>query len=105
MTFMKSFLICFLFVALLLEPARPATNAEVQAMINTFLKEQAVSLDGKFLEGITNREQWEACRSELHREYLEMLGLWPMPQRSPLKAQVTGSIDRDEGFRVEKLHF
>src|SRR5215212_2193324 len=86
--------------------AAPAgTNVEAQAMINAFLKQEAVRLDGKFLEGITNRQQWEDRRETLRREYLEMLGLSPMPERTPLNAQVTGSIDREEGFRVEKLHF
>jgi dienelactone hydrolase len=86
--------------------AQPAaTNAQAQAMITSFLKQEAIRLDSKFLEGITNRQQWEARRKKLHQEYLEMLGLWPMPERTPLNAQVTGTIDREEGFRVEKIHF
>jgi len=82
-----------------------ATNAGGQAMIEAFLRDEAVRLDAQFLAGITNRQQWEARRPELRREYLEMLGLWPLPERTPLNAQVTGTIARDEGFRVEKLHF
>jgi dienelactone hydrolase len=74
-------------------------------MIETFLRNEAVRLDAQFLAGIANRQQWEARRPELRREYLEMLGLWPLPERTPLNAQVTGTLVRDEGFRVEKLHF
>ena len=74
-------------------------------MVNAFLKQEAARLDSKFLEGITNRQQWEARRAQLHQEYMEMLGLWPMPERTPLNAQVTDTIEREEGFRVEKLHF
>jgi cephalosporin-C deacetylase-like acetyl esterase len=87
--------------------AEPAgvTNAEGQAMIETFLRQEAARLDGQFLDGITNREQWEARRLELRRQYFEMLGLWPLPERTPLNAQVTGTLEREEGFRVEKLHF
>src|SRR5947207_3905123 len=87
------------------EPARTASEAPGQAMIESFLRNEAVRLDGKFLDGITNRQQWEARRPELRREYLEMLGLWPLPERTPLNAKTTGTIDREEGFRIEKLHF
>ena len=80
-------------------------NAAAQAMIGTFLRHEATRLDTQFLDGITNRQQWETLRPKLHQQYLEMLGLWPLPERTPLTAQVTGTIERDEGFRVEKLHF
>jgi len=88
-------------------PAEPSRAAEMEGerMMQAFLKAEAIRLDSKFLEGITNRAAWEAARPELHRQYMEMLGLWPMPERTPLKAQVTGTLERDEGFRVEKLHF
>jgi dipeptidyl aminopeptidase/acylaminoacyl peptidase len=41
----------------------------------------------------------------LRQQYFEMLGLWPLPERTPLNAQITGVLEREEGFRVEKLHF
>ncbi|HZO84154.1 MAG TPA: acetylxylan esterase [Verrucomicrobiae bacterium] len=81
-----------------------ATN-EGQSSMLQFLKREAIRLDSKFLDGITNRQQWEAQRGRLREEYLDMLGLWPMPERTPLEAAITGVIERDEGFRVEKLHF
>jgi len=34
----------------------------------------------------------------------EMLGLWPMPERTDLKPVITGKLEHDE-FTVEKLHF
>src|SRR5882672_961182 len=81
------------------------TNSAGTAMLHAFLKQEAVRLDDRFLEGVTNKAQWEARRTELHRQYLEMLGLWPLPERTPLQAKVTGVLERDEGFRVEKVHF
>jgi cephalosporin-C deacetylase-like acetyl esterase len=81
------------------------TNAASAAMAHAFLKQEARRLDATFLDSITNRVQWEARRGELRQQYLEMLGLWPLPERTPLDAQVTGAIERDEGFRVEKVHF
>ncbi|MGO8700827.1 MAG: alpha/beta hydrolase family protein [Limisphaerales bacterium] len=86
------------------EPAE-AAGARGQAMIEAFLREEAIRLDEQFLDGVSNRQQWEARRPELRRQYFEMLGLWPLPERTPLNAQITGTIERQEGFRVEKLHF
>ena len=47
------------------------------------MSQEARRRDAGFLEGITNRVQWEARRPELRREYFEMLGLWPLPERTP----------------------
>src|SRR5262245_25014140 len=74
-------------------------------MMSLFLGQEARRLDSQFLQGITNWTQWEAQRPARHREYLEMLGLWPLPERTPLLPKVTGTLERDEGFRVENLHF
>ncbi|MBI5388347.1 MAG: acetylxylan esterase [Verrucomicrobia bacterium] len=99
-------LLSFRFVFSAFAAAPPAfTNAAAQAMIEAFLRHDAVRLDAQFLDGITNRQQWEARRPELRQQYLEMLGLWPLPERTPHQAQVTGVLEREEGFRVEKLHF
>src|SRR5439155_2779639 len=86
-------------------PVGTVSDVAGPAMMQSFLKNEAVRLDSKFLEGITNRQQWEARRSELHKQYLEMLGLWPLPERTPLHPVITGALEREEGFRVEKLHF
>ena len=105
---MKSFyLFCVALVFASASLAAPlvATNTAAQSMMNAFLKQEALRLDAKFLDGITNRQQWEARRPELRQQYLEMLGLWPLPERTPLQPQVTGTIEREEGFRVEKVHF
>jgi dienelactone hydrolase len=81
------------------------TNSAGTAMLHAFLKQEARRLDDKCLQGATNQAQWEAQRSRLRWEYLEMLGLWPLPERTPLQAKVTGTLERDEGFRVENVHF
>jgi len=93
-------------IASALFAAQPAvTNTPADFMIQNFLKTESARLDAQFLEDVTNRAQWEARRGELRQQYLEMLGLWPLPERTPLEAKVTGAIEREEGFRVEKLHF
>ena len=53
---------------------------------------------------MANREDWERVRARYTHEYLYMLGLWPLPEKTPLRATVTGTFDGD-GYVVEMLHF
>src|SRR5690349_15086198 len=96
------FALLFVIPRLAAQPA--AAGSGVPATVSIFLKQEAVRLDSTFLLGISDRQEWEARRPELRREYLEMLGLWPLPERTPLRPQITGVIERQEGFRVEKVH-
>jgi cephalosporin-C deacetylase-like acetyl esterase len=56
------------------------------------------------LAGVQSREQWQAKLPALRREYFDMLGLWPLPPRTPLQAKVTGTLARGS-VTIEKLHF
>jgi hypothetical protein len=48
--------------------------------------------------------QWKATLAQRRKMWHEMLGLSPMPERTPLAATVTGVLER-EGYVVEKIHF
>jgi hypothetical protein len=61
-------------------------------------------LTQRSLADVITAEDWEARRGEYRRQLAEMLGLDPMPPRTPLQAQVTGTIE-DHGVVVEKIHF
>jgi hypothetical protein len=50
------------------------------------------------------REAWEIRARELREQILVALGLWPMPERTPLNAVVHSPIDRDE-YTVWKVYF
>jgi dienelactone hydrolase len=54
--------------------------------------------------GLLEGWQWREQRPRLRQEYLDMLGLWPLPEKTPLHATVTGTLARD-GVVIEKLHF
>ena len=56
------------------------------------------------LRAIGSGEEWLKRQPGYRRELLEMLGLEPMPERTPLQAVVTGKVAREE-FTVENLHF
>jgi dienelactone hydrolase len=99
-------LVCLL-VLLLPRPGWAQARAEPKPgdkMIDAYLAAETAKVSKRFLDGAKTLEEWQKKRPRLHREYLDMLGLWPLPPRTPLKATVTGTLDRD-GFVVEKLHF
>ena len=60
--------------------------------------------NARFLDGAKTRAEWEAKLPRLRQEYFDMLGLWPLPEKTPLKATVTGTLEH-AGVVIEKLHF
>lgn len=49
-------------------------------------------------------DNWPELREQWRTELAEMLGLSPWPERTPLKTQITGSIEL-ERVAVERLHY
>jgi dienelactone hydrolase len=47
---------------------------------------------------------WKATLEHRREQWREMIGLSPLPERSPLLATVTGTLDRGD-YVVEKIHF
>ena len=48
--------------------------------------------------------QWQDTVTQRREMWREMLGLSPLPSRTPLKATVTGTLERGD-YVVEKIHF
>lgn len=46
--------------------------------------------------------EWEARRAELRNQILNAAGLLPLPERTSLKPQIFGRLDRD-GYTIEKV--
>ncbi|HMF13880.1 MAG TPA: hypothetical protein VKE94_16295, partial [Gemmataceae bacterium] len=57
-----------------------------------------------YLKVPPSREAWDARRKELREQLLVAVGLWPLPEKTPLNAVVHGKIDRDD-YTVEKVFF
>src|SRR3954469_12161447 len=74
------------------------------AMIEAYLAKETARLSERFLDGAKTLAEWQERRPRLKQEYFDMLGLWPLPEKTPLHATVTGMLERDN-FVVEKLHF
>src|SRR5437879_5728690 len=51
-----------------------------------------------------SKQEWEARREALREQVLVSQGLWPMPEKTPLKPVIHGKIERD-GYTVEKVFF
>jgi dienelactone hydrolase len=75
-----------------------------EKMLDAYLKDQVERIEGNCLTDLSTKEAWEKKRPELLRQFLDMMGLDPLPTRTDLKAVVTGTVE-GEGFVVERLHF
>ena len=84
--------------------AEPAAEKPGDGQIDAYLKREAAKLGERVLDGATTRAEWEARLPKLRREYFDMLGLWPLPEKTPLHPTVTGTLERG-GVTIEKLHF
>jgi dienelactone hydrolase len=52
----------------------------------------------------TTKAAWEAEKKLVRERVLVANGLWPLPEKTPLKAVVHGKIERD-GYTIEKVFF
>jgi hypothetical protein len=73
----------------------PGANGQASpggVQIGKYLAALTDRIEQRPLNGLTTARQWEAERSRLRREYFDMLGLWPLPEKTPLHATVTGTL-------------
>jgi dienelactone hydrolase len=78
--------------------------ATPDAMIDAYLAAEVKRIGPRFMDGARTKDAWAAARPRLKREFLDMLGLDPLPEKTPLKATVTGTLER-HGVTIEKVHF
>jgi cephalosporin-C deacetylase-like acetyl esterase len=92
--------LCLLLAALL--PVLPASAND--KMIEGYLARRTDEVNKRFLGGAKTLEEWQKSRPRLRQEYLDMLGLWPLPEKTPLKATITGTVDRGDVV-IDLLHY
>jgi len=68
------------------------------------LSDVAADISANCLTGVTSLEKWEQQRSALRQQLAWMLGLDPLPERTPLDARITGKLEW-HGCRIEKVVF
>lgn len=93
-----------LLLALVLAPKCFAAETRADAQLKQYFLTETATLSERCLADIRTVDDWTSQRAELRRQYQEMLGLLPFPERADLKPVITGKLDH-EAFTVEKLHF
>ena len=73
-------------------------------MIQEYLTRETEKIHNCFLQNVESVEDWKKLRPRYKEKYFYMLGLWPMPQKTPLKATITGTLKGD-GYVVDMLHY
>src|SRR5437660_5561892 len=64
-------------------------------MIYKYLCAETDKLSQKFLDGAKTLDEWHTKRPRLYQEYMDMLGLWPIPEKTPLKPTITASFEHE----------
>jgi hypothetical protein len=86
------------------DPTTRPDTSRGDKMLADYFRNETELLASRCLADIHTADDWNQHKEEYRRQLLEMLGLWPMPEKSDLHPTVTGKIDSDE-FTVERLHF
>jgi dienelactone hydrolase len=73
-------------------------------MIQEFLSRETATVEARFADDLTSREDWEKRRPAYYEQYLHMLGLSPLPEKSPLQARITSTLERED-YAVDMLHY
>src|SRR5262245_5333727 len=83
---------------------QPDRDAPGDEMIQNYLARVTTELHAAFAGDIETPARWQTRRPFYRDEYFYMLGLAPFPERTPLKATITGTMAGD-GFVVDMLHY
>ena len=81
-----------------------AARGDDDRPLGAYFKAETARIAEHPLLDITSAEAWKERRPELKRQLLEMLGLDPMPERTDLRAEVRGVVERPD-FVIEKILF
>jgi len=73
-------------------------------MLDEFFRLETNRLTKRSLANIETKKDWENAKDNYRRQLFEMLGLHPLPARSPLDAKVTGTTEH-ENIVVENVVF
>ncbi len=73
-------------------------------MLAAYFRQEVEQIAAGCLSKVPTREEWPEWHKRHRQQLLEMLGLDPMPERTPLNAVLTGTEELED-IVVEKLHF
>ena len=84
--------------------SRPSSAEARYKMFQDYLVRRAAEVTRGNLADVKTLADWQRRRPEVKRQMLSMLGLDPMPKRTPLNVRITGRFEREE-HRVENIVF
>ena len=79
-------------------------DSPADKQLSEYFRSETAKLAEQSLADIKNLDDWKTKRELYRQQLLEMLGLDPFPEKTDLKAVITGTVEHDE-FTVEKIHF
>jgi len=88
----------------LAEGAPAAAPSPADVALADYFRVETDRIAADCLKDLYTPQDWESRRPELRKQLLKMLGLDPLPEKTDLKATVTGTVD-GPAFTVENLHF
>jgi dienelactone hydrolase len=83
------------------EPDRGQPGDE---MIQDYLRHETSRIESSFSNDLISLKSWTQLRPRYLEEFYDMLGLSPLPEKTPLRATVTRTLDRGD-YTVEMLHY
>ena len=92
---MLALLISFALFLPALRAAEPQAATRANRTLADYFAREVASIDSHPLAEPTSLEQWETTRTAMKRQLAEMLGLDPMPERTPLNVVKTGEVKGD----------
>lgn len=73
-------------------------------MLSAYFQRETKKLQDGCLNDVKTLEDWQAKRPVYKQQLLEMLGLDPLPEKTPLQATTTKTVEHEQ-FTVEDLHY
>ncbi len=84
--------------------ALPAAELPGDKALVEYFRNETARVNARTFANIKTRTDWERERVIAKQQLQEMLGLSPMPEKTDLKANITGRVDHEQFF-VENLHY
>lgn len=90
------------------QPDSTASDAEQKARslaeLREYFQAETTKLAAADLADVHTAADWKTHSTQARQQLHEMLGLDPLPQRTPLEATITGKVEHPE-FTIEKVHY
>jgi cephalosporin-C deacetylase-like acetyl esterase len=78
--------------------------AERHELFIASLKQIAADITSRALDDVESLDEWKETRTVQYKHFMYTMGLNPMPERTSLRARITGTLKRS-GYDIEKIVF